>query len=392
MYDFVNGKIITNDGIIEGKRLWVQDGKILAITDEVFENANVIDVQGAYISPGFIDIHTHGAGGHDFMDGTIEAIKEATLMHMRHGVTTLLPTTLSYGIEAIEKAIAQAREASKDDGLPNILGVHLEGPYFSKEQAGAQDPRYIIPIVKDEYEEIIKNSDGFIKRWSFAPELDNALEFCAYLIENGISPSIAHSNAEYKDVLKAYELGCHTVTHLYSGMSTIVRKNAYRVLGVVESAYLLDDMVVEVIADGHHLPPELLQLIYKGKGVDNICLVTDSMRGGGMPEGESILGRKQDGMPCIIENGVAKLMDRSAFAGSVATFDRLVRVFYKDVNVPLVDCIKMASTNPAKVIGESETKGKIQEGYDADIVVFDDDINIKMVFIKKGNDIKQHYY
>ena len=143
------------------------------------------------------------------------------------------------------------------------------------------------------------------------------------------------------------------VTHLYSGMSGIVRKNAYRVLGVVESAYLLDDMAVEVIADGCHLPVELLQLIYKGKGADKICLVTDSMRGAGMPDGPSILGRKQDGMPCIIEDGVAKLTDRSAFAGSTATFDRLVRIMHKDAGISIEECVKMASTTPARMIGLS---------------------------------------
>lgn len=391
MLELINGKIIT-DRVLEGRKLWIEDGRIVAITTRDCPGARVIDAGGAYIAPGFIDIHTHGAGGYDFMDGTVEAVSKAASMHMSHGTTTLLPTTLSYGMDSIEAAVRHAREAGADPDLPNIPGVHLEGPYFSLKQAGAQDPAYITPPVKADYEGITKRAEGFIKRWSFAPELEGANEFCEYLTEHGISPSIGHSDAEYADVLAVYEKGCRMVTHLYSGMSTIVRKNAYRVLGVVESAYLLDDMAVEVIADGCHLPVELLRLIYKSKGADKICLVTDSMRGAGMPDGPSVLGREQDGIPCVIEDGVAKLTDRSAFAGSTATFDRLVRVMYKDAGLPIEECMKMASTTPSRMIGFSECKGRLQEGYDADIVVFDEDIQVKMVFVKKGDMVRQHCY
>lgn len=391
MIELTNGKIIT-DHILEGKNLWIENGRIVSITSRECPGAQIIDVGGAYIAPGFVDIHTHGGGGADFMDGTVDAVKQAARMHLSHGTTTLLPTTLSYGMNSVEEAVRQIKEAGKDADLPNLAGVHLEGPYFSMEQAGAQNPVYITLPLRSDYEGIIKRAEGFIKRWSFAPELEGAPEFCEYLMLHGISPSIGHSNGEYKDVLNVYEMGCRMVTHLYSGMSAMVRKNAYRVLGVVESAYLLDDMTVEVIADGCHLPPELLRLIYKSKGPDKICMVTDSMRGAGMPDGPSVLGRISDGMPCIIEDGVAKLTDRSAFAGSAATFDRLVRVFHKEAGVSLEDCVKMASTTPARMIGLSENKGKLCTGYDADIVVFDEDIQVKMVFVRNGDHVKQHCY
>lgn len=384
-----NGKII-GDEILTGKNLYLYKGKIAAVTAQELPAEEVIDVQGAYIAPGFIDIHTHGAGGFDFMDGSLEAVKGAAAAHLRHGTTTLLPTTLSYGMDSVEQAIAQVWQAAGDESLPNLPGVHLEGPYFSPRQAGAQDPRFLSAPKQEEYEGLLHRWDGFIRRWSFAPELPGAAEFCRALTAHGVAPSVGHSDAEYSDVLRAYEAGCKTVTHLYSGMSTIVRKNAYRVLGVVESAYLLEDMMVEVIADGCHLPPELLRLVYRQKGPERICLVTDSMRGAGMPDGLSMLGRLQDGVPCVIEDGVAKLPDRSAFAGSVATFDRLVRVMHREVGVPLTDCAKMASTVPARVLGLQSHKGRIAEGYDADLVVFDEDITVWQVFVSRNGRVVRH--
>lgn len=377
--------IVVDGNICARQNLYIEKGIITAVTDRDLPCEQEIDVQGAYIAPGFVDIHTHGAGGHDFMDGTLEGVKQAAKTHLRYGSTTLLPTMLSCGTDSIRQAVAQARQAAADPELPNIPGVHLEGPYFSPRQAGAQQPEYLTAPIPRDYISIIKEAQGFIRRWSFAPELDGAKEFCRYLVHSGIAPSIGHSDAEYEDVKSVYNEGCRTVTHLYSGMSTIVRKQGFRTLGVVESAFLLKDVAVEVIADGCHLPPELLRMIYQIKGAEYVCLVTDSMRGAGMPEGPSVLGRRRDGLPCVIENGVAKMLDRKAFAGSVATFDRLVRVCYKKAGIPLPDCIKMASTTPAALIGLGKRKGRLQPGYDADLVVFDDEIQIRQVWMRRGD-------
>lgn len=385
MIKLTNGKIV-DEVVHTGLHLYVENGVIVAVTDRDLPCKQEIDVQGAYIAPGFVDVHTHGAGGHDFMDGTLEDVKGAAKTHLHHGTTTLLPTMLSCGTDSIRQAIGLARQAAQDPDLPHIPGVHLEGPYFSPKQAGAQQPEYLTPPIPQDYTTIVEEAQGFVRRWSFAPELEGSVEFCRYLVEHDIEPSVGHSDAEYTDVLSVYQAGCRTATHLYSGMSTIVRKNAFRVLGVVESAYLLDDMIVEVIADGCHLPPELLRMIYKIKGADHVCLVTDSMRGAGMPDGPSVLGRRQDGLPCVIEDGVAKMMDRKAFAGSVATFDRLVRVCYKKAGIPLADCVKMASTTPAALIGLGAVKGRLQPGYDADLVMFDEDVQIQQVWMRHGND------
>lgn len=380
-----NGTVITPIRALHSSSVIVEGGRIAAVLPsdqvEMQEQDRVIDVGGAYIAPGFIDIHTHGAGGHDFMDGSVEAIMEAARTHLRYGTTTIMPTTLTSDLDELFDTLdkfAQAKSKLKDG--PNLHGLHLEGPYFSREQAGAQDPRYIKNPDPDEYRRIVGYS-GEVKRWTIAPELPGALEMGRYLSERGILCSMGHTNAVYEDVVAAVENGFRLVTHLYSAMSGVRRINAYRYAGVIESALLLDELTVEVIADGVHLPKSLLQLTYKLKGPDRICLVTDSMRGAGMPEGESILGSLKDGQRVIIEDGVAKLPDRSAFAGSVSTSDRLVRTMVKLAEVPLADAVKMATLTPAKLLGIAERKGQIAPGKDGDLVVFDADINVSLVMV-----------
>lgn len=381
-----NGNIITPYRIIKNGSVLIENGRIVFVSggDIQAEDCINIDAEGKYVSPGFIDIHVHGGGGHDFMDGTVEAYIGAAEKHAQHGTTSMIPTTLTSTNEELKNTFEVFRQAkARNKKGAEFLGLHLEGPYFSMEQKGAQDPRYIRNPSPEEYKEILGWSDDIV-RWSAAPELEGAMEFGRYIRDKGILPSIAHSNAIYEDVQRAFENGYTHITHLYCGMSGVRKINAYRFAGVIESAFLMDDMTVEIIADGHHLPESLLKLIYKIKGASHIALVTDSMRAAGMPEGESILGSLKDGQKVIVEGGVAKLLDRSAFAGSVATTDKLVKTMVFIADVPIVDAVKMMTSTPARIMRIEDRKGSIAAGKDADILIFDDKIDIELVMVK-GN-------
>lgn len=381
----INDAIIILPGRISEKGYVVcEDGIITQIGKGYFpatERDEVINAGGLYVSPGFIDMHTHGAGGYDFMDGTVEAYLGAAKMHAKHGTTSLLPTTLTSTNEELLKTFSIYKEAkAKNTEGASFLGLHLEGPYFAYGQKGAQDPKYLRNPEPEEYNAILEASDD-IMRWSLAPELKGAIEFGKVLRSKNILPSIAHTDAICEEVEEAFDAGFTHVTHLYSCMSTITRRNAYRYAGALEATYLIDEMTVEIIADGVHLPKSLLRYVYKFKGPDKIALCTDSMRGAGMPDGESILGSLQGGQKVIIEDGVAKLPDRTAFAGSVATADRLIRTMIGLADVPLEEAIRMITLTPARILKIDKTKGSIEIGKEADLVLFDKDININTTII-----------
>lgn len=303
-----NAKVVTPNRIISNGGVIVE-GEIIQLLFEgdqvkTYKSDKIINLKGRYLAPGFIDIHSHGAGGYDFMDGTIKSIKKAAKFHMQHGTTSIVPTILTCSEEELFKLLDLFRQVKDETkNVPDLLVLHLEGPYLSLEQRGAQDPKYIRKPDKKEYLKILDYSNEII-RWTIAPELKGAIKMGRELRKRNIVASIGHSNAIYKEILSAFDNGFKHITHLYSGMSSVRRINAYRYSGVVESAYLIDEMTVEIIADGKHLPPSLLKLIYKIKGADKICLITDSMRAAGMPGGEYILGNQNCGQKVIVEDGV----------------------------------------------------------------------------------------
>lgn len=315
------------------------------------------------------------------MDGTQEAYNGACETHLRHGVTTILPTTVAASRAEYRRTFDAFKTAktSRAD-RQTLLGMHLEGPYFPEARAGGMDLRYITPPQPRDYQELIEYADGAIARWSAAPELPGADAFGDCCAAHGILPSIAHTDAAIRDVRRAMEHGFAHVTHLYSDMSSITRESGFRVLGVLESAYALDGLWVELIADGCHLPPDLFRMIYDLIGPARLQLCSDSIRPAGTDAKEVIVGSLENGVRGIIEDGVAKFLDRSAFYGSIALGADLVRVAVQKVGIPLTEAVRMMTENPAKILGIQARKGRILPGCDADLVLLEDDLAVKQVF------------
>ena len=371
-----NARAVLSDRI-ENTDVYVKDGRIAAITSEELPADEVIDARGRYVAPGFIDTHVHGAGGADFM-GTPDEYRKVGSLHLSHGTTTLLPTTMAASFEAIASAI-ESYKAVKDEAgkgnLPNMPGMHLEGPYFSIAQAGAQPPEFIYPPRPEEYRELIARGEGAIRKWSFAPEHPGTAEFCDTLVASGIVPSIAHTDGTIEDVELAMAHGTRCLTHFYSSMTTVTRRSGFRVPGVIEAGYLYDDLHVEVIGDGCHLPEHLLKLILKVKTPDRIMLVTDAIAEAFLPEGVELPGSRH-----IIEDGVSKMPDRTCFAGSIASSDRIVRTMVKVAGCDIPTAVRMMTKNPAEFMGLAG-KGTLAVGYDADLVFFGDDIVVDTVLV-----------
>ncbi len=380
-----NGTVITPFRIIENGAVLVEKGKIAEVFAESPQSEDSavqrIDVGGRYISPGFIDMHVHGGGGCEVMDASVESVQTMCRAHARFGTTAIVPTTVAAPWEDIYAAIDAVRLAQPDSTGAEILGIHLEGPYFSQAEKGAQSADFIKDPVPAEYLKALDYWDG-IKIMGVAPELPGALELGRELRRRNILASIAHSNADYDEVVLALENGYTNITHFYSGCSIVHRKNAYRFAGVVESGYLIDELTVQVIADGKHLPPSLLKLIYKVKGADKIALITDALSYAAMPSlQENIVYTQKNGVPVILEDGVMKLPDRSSFAGSVATTRDLVRNMVELGEVPLCQAVKMASHTPARILNIADRKGSLSIGLDADIVVFDAEFAVQLTMV-----------
>jgi len=380
-----NARIITPHKTIENGMVIVDSSKIVYVGEErpleMPQGVKIIDARGNYLAPGFIDIHVNGGGGADVLDvpqSGMNALETIAVTHAKYGSTSIVPTAISCSTEtmlSVLENIHRARHRAMQGAT--ILGAHLEGPYISVAQRGAHDATYIRLPDAQEYGQFFKYADD-ICIVTTAPEVKGALDYGKAALEHGIVAAIGHSDATYDDVVRALDVGFSLVTHIYSGMSGVQRVNLFRVPGVIESALLFDELMVEMIADGIHLPPSLMKLVIKAKGVNNVVLVTDAIRAAGMPDGQYILGGMRDGQPIIVEQGIAKTLDNTSFAGSTATMNAGVRNLVKLVGVSLQDAVAMATINPAKVLGIDASKGSVAVGKDADIVIFDEDINVLM--------------
>ena len=371
----INGKILTPQGWLKEGSVILRDNKILEVTncDLAVIGAELVDVKGMYVVPGFIDIHVHGGGGRDFQEGTEDAFREAVKAHSLRGTTSIFPTLSSSTVPMIERAVETCTRLMAEKDSP-ILGLHLEGHYLNPNKAGAQLPEWIKNPDPNEYIPIVENSHC-LARWDAAPELPGALQFGKYCSEKGILPSIAHTNAEYNDVKAAFEAGFTHVTHFYNAMPGFHNKQGYKYEGTVESVYLIDDMTIECVADGIHVPPTILRMAYKIKGVERMAVITDALAVAAADNSAKAFDPR-----VIIEDGVCKLADRSALAGSIATSGRLVRTLVQQAEVPLEDAVRMASETPAHIMGVHRRKGTLARGKDADIVILDDKLKVRCVW------------
>ena len=370
----INGRIFTPQGWLNEGSVLMRDGKILEVTncDLALIGANLVDARGMYIVPGFVCMHAHGGGGHDFTECTEEAFRTAIAAHMKHGATSFFPTLSSSPFSEIRKAVDICEKLMAEPDSP-ILGLHVEGPYLNRKMAGEQFANQVKEVDVAEYTSLLESTDC-IKRWDAAPELPGAMQFGKYIAAKGILPSVAHTQAEFEDIRTAYEAGYTHATHFYNAMPGFHKRREYKYEGTVESIYLLDDMTVEVVADGIHVPPTILRLVYKIKGVERTCLITDALACADSDSKEAFDPR------VIIEDGVCKLADHSALAGSVATMDRLIRTVVQKAEIPLEDAVRMASETPARIMGVYDRKGSLQKGKDADILVLDEDLNVRAVW------------
>jgi N-acetylglucosamine-6-phosphate deacetylase len=388
-----NGRILTPDGFIDSGYISILDGKISAIGYEnvIPDNTtDIIDADGKIVLPGFIDIHCHGGKGSDVMDATLDDIETIAKYHAEGGTTAFLPTTASSSIEAILRAIdtiSQARKSNIDGAC--IIGAHIEGPYFCYAKRGCHLPKYVRNPRPEEYDMMLEYAND-IKSMTLAPEIDGGERLIKDLVENNIVASIGHSDATYEQVLKAIEWGATHVTHMYCAMSTIIKDGPKRISGVVESTLLFDEITTEVIADGKHLPPELIKLVVKAKGIDKVCVVTDAFRGAGMPSGVYTFGPK-DGQEAVVQDGMSVMPDRTGYASGVVRMKDHIQTLINLVGLSLTDAVKMATIIPAKIIGVDDRMGSLEVGKDANILILDDDIEIhntvingKMIYNKNG--------
>ena len=374
----MHGTIVTPFQLLEDRIIIIEKGKIIAITDRkedlaILKNVEIIEAQNKFIVPGYIDIHVHGGGGSDVMDGEYEAIKQVATTHSRFGTTAFLPTTMTMTKDKIIKSLKNIHEARlKGTGTAEILGIHLEGPYINPEKKGAQKEEDIKKVSVEEFLEFNQASGNLIRLVTIAPEMPGAIDFIRWLHQQGIIVSVGHSNATYKQVQEGIQAGLSQVTHIFNAM----RGLHHREPGVVGAALSSPKLIVEMIADGIHLHPMVLKMLTQIKESEKLVLITDAMRATGFKEGTYDLG----GQEVIVTQGQAKLKN-GTLAGSVLTMDKAVKNLVTKVGISLLNAVQMASYNPAKCLGIDDKKGSLELYKDADIVILNKNLETELTMV-----------
>ena len=371
-FALVNGRVVLPDEVAAGKAVIVEGTTIRGVADSASLSPNLptIDVHGRIITPGLIDIHTHGAVGHSFQETTETAFGAIAQENVTRGVTSILGTVTTASIADMLHSAEFCRQwmRTSHEGA-RMVGIHLEGPYFSEEQKGAQDPKHLRTPDDGSADLLLRNPDA-IRIMTFAPELPGAIELTRRLVELGIVPAAGHSSARDENVLRAMEAGLSHIIHIWSSQSTMVREGPWRKPGLLEATLTFDGFTAEMITDNRHLPATLMKLAYKCLGPDRLCAISDATNGTGMPEGTRF---KMGELEYVVHDGVAMTLDGASFAGSTTLLNQMVPILTDVVGIPLAEAIRMTSLTPARVIGMAAEKGSLEAGKDADIAIFDDD-------------------
>jgi N-acetylglucosamine-6-phosphate deacetylase len=380
-FALTNGRVIRPYEIVTGKALVVADAKIVGLceVDALEPGIETIDVGGRYLAPGLIDIHTHGGLGHIFNEASTEAFEIITQENARRGVTALLATTMTAPIAELVQCLEFSRQwLSQPRKGAQVLGVHVEGPYFNLAQRGAQDPAHIRNPDDGTPARLLEHHD-IIKIMTYAPELPGALEFTARLVELGIIAAAGHSSARDDDVRAVMDLGLSHIIHIWSAQSTTIKEGPWRKPGLLEASLTFDGLTVEMISDHRHLPPTLMKLAYKCIGPDRLCVISDATSGAGLPDGTRF---RMGGLEYDVQDGVGMMLDRSSFAGSTTLLNQMIPILRDDVGIPLVEVVRMATLTPARVIGYDHCKGSLEAGKDADLAIFEDDFTAWRTMIR----------
>ncbi|WP_434564579.1 N-acetylglucosamine-6-phosphate deacetylase [Thermoanaerobacterium thermosaccharolyticum] len=366
----INGRLLLDNNIVDGKDLLIEDNKIAAI-GKGLSGDNVIDADGNYVSPGFIDIHIHGSAGFDTMDGTFDAINAISKSIAKRGTTSFLPTTMTEDKNKIKNAIKNVYENKKRVEGAEILGIHMEGPFINPKQKGAQDEKFILKPTIDNFIELGGDYIDIVKLVTIAPEIDGSLELIKFLKEKGIIVSVGHTDSTYDEVVAGFKAGITHATHVFNAM----RGFHHREVGTLGAIFDLD-ISAELIVDGIHSVFPAIRTVLKLKGKENTNLITDAMMAANLSDGLYQLG----GQDVYVKDGAARLKS-GVLAGSTLTLDKAVKNILTNTDLSLYESVALASYNSAKVIGVQDRKGLIKEGYDADIIIFDDDIDIKKTIV-----------
>ena len=382
-----NGLVITPFDLRRDISVLVKDGLIdsLAADGDIHESdCQVIDAGGCYVCPGFVDIHTHGGGGSDFMDATADDLAVAMAYHSSQGTTALLASTVAAPVGQMTAMLDLIRRyRSQIVAGCRLLGAHLEGPFLSEKNRGAHLPQFLLVPASAGWQ-FVRDYADVIVNLTVAPELPGSISLIRDLAERGIIISGGHDDALDSEIRQATDAGMSNVTHVFCANSTIAFRHGRRQVGLACRSLIDDRLTVEMIADNHHLPPDLVRLIYQCKGAGRACVVSDCLRAGGMPADgqEYVLGPRSaaKAQHAVVADGVASLPDGSRYAGSITPLSGMVRNMVRDCGIPLIDAVRMASATPAAIIRQNDI-GSIVPGKKADFCLLDNNLNVAKTIV-----------